>query len=62
MKTHHPAFQPIVIGIDVLDMKSSFLDVLEAERFDFVSRRARVVARTNARLAVVSIYKALGGG
>jgi len=39
-----------------------YLDVLEAERSDFTSRRALVVARTNQRLAVVSIYKALGGG
>ncbi len=62
MKVHHSTFQPIVIGIDVLDMKSRFLDVLEAERFDFVSLRARVVARTNQRLAVVSICKTLGGG
>ncbi|VVN79323.1 efflux transporter outer membrane subunit [Pseudomonas fluorescens] len=39
-----------------------YLDVLEAERSDFASRRALTVARTNQRLAVVSIYKALGGG
>ena len=39
-----------------------YLDVLEAERFDFASRRALVVALTHQRLAVVSIYKALGGG
>ncbi|MEG1626099.1 efflux transporter outer membrane subunit [Pseudomonas sp.] len=39
-----------------------YLDVLEAERADFNSRRALAVARTNQRLAVVSIYKALGGG
>lgn len=39
-----------------------YLDVLEAERSDFTSRRALAVARTNQRLAVVSIYKALGGG
>lgn len=39
-----------------------YLDVLEAERSDFASRRALAVARTNQRLAVVSIYKALGGG
>lgn len=39
-----------------------YLDVLEAERADFASRRALAVARTNQRLAVVSIYKALGGG
>lgn len=29
---------------------------------DFASRRALAVTRTNQRLAVVSIYKALGGG
>ncbi|WP_420066569.1 efflux transporter outer membrane subunit [Pseudomonas chlororaphis] len=39
-----------------------YLDVLEAERSDFTSRRALTVARTRQRLAVVSIYKALGGG
>jgi multidrug efflux system outer membrane protein len=39
-----------------------YLDVLAAERSDFASRRALAVARTNQRLAVVSIYKALGGG
>ncbi|PKB21831.1 efflux transporter outer membrane subunit [Janthinobacterium sp. 64] len=39
-----------------------YLDVLEAERADFASRRALAVARTNQRLAVVGIYKALGGG
>ena len=39
-----------------------YLDVLEAERSDFASRRALALARTHQRLAVVSIYKALGGG
>lgn len=39
-----------------------YLEVLEAERSDFASRRALAVARTDQRLAVVSIYKALGGG
>ncbi|AXA91383.1 efflux transporter outer membrane subunit [Massilia sp. YMA4] len=39
-----------------------YLDVLEAERSDFASRRALVAARTQQRLAVVSIHKALGGG
>lgn len=39
-----------------------YLEVLEAERSDFASRCALAVARTNQRLAVVSIYKALGGG
>ena len=39
-----------------------YLDVLEAERTDFASRRALAIARTSQRLAVVSIYKALGGG
>ncbi|MCC7635386.1 efflux transporter outer membrane subunit [Stenotrophomonas rhizophila] len=39
-----------------------YLEVLEAERADFASRRALVVARTEQRLAIVSIYKALGGG
>ena len=39
-----------------------YLDVLEAERSDFASRRALAVVRTHQRLAVVSIYKALGGG
>ena len=39
-----------------------YLDVLEAERSDFASRRALADARTRQRLAVVGIYKALGGG
>ena len=39
-----------------------YLDLLEAERSDFASRRELAVARTHQRLAVVSIYKALGGG
>lgn len=39
-----------------------YLDVLEAERSDFASRRVLAIARTQQRLAVVSIYKALGGG
>lgn len=39
-----------------------YLDVLEAERSNFASQRALAVARTHQRLAVVSIYKALGGG
>lgn len=38
------------------------MDVLEAERSDFASRCALAVVRTCQRLAVVSIYKALGGG
>ncbi len=41
--------------------EGSYLDVLEAERSDFASRRALAVARTHQRLAVVSICKALGG-
>ncbi len=39
-----------------------YLDVLEAERTDFVSQRALVTARTYQQLTIVSIYKALGGG
>lgn len=39
-----------------------YLDVLEAERSDLASRRALTAARTSQWLAVVSIYKALGGG
>ena len=39
-----------------------YLDVLEAERSDFTSRRALTIARTNQRLSIVSLYKALGGG
>jgi multidrug efflux system outer membrane protein len=39
-----------------------YLDVLDAEQADFTSQRALAVDRTNQRLAVVSIYKALGGG
>lgn len=39
-----------------------YLDVLEAERADYASRRALTMARTRQRLAVVGIYKALGGG
>ncbi len=39
-----------------------YLEVLDAQRADFASRRALAVARTQQRLAVVSIYKALGGG
>lgn len=42
--------------------EGTYLDVLDAERSDFASRRALAVARTNQRLAIVSIYKALGGG
>jgi len=42
--------------------EGDYLDVLDAERSDFASRRSLAVARTNQRLAVVSIYKALGGG
>lgn len=42
--------------------EGAYLDVLEAERSDFVSRRSLAVARTNQRFAMVSIYKALGGG
>lgn len=45
-----------------LEGEGVYLDVLEAERSDFTSRRALAVARTNQRLAVVNIYKALGGG
>ncbi len=37
-----------------------YLDVLEAERSDYLSRRALSIARTEQRLAVVGIYKALG--
>ncbi|HGM6364320.1 TPA: efflux transporter outer membrane subunit [Serratia marcescens] len=39
-----------------------YLEVLEAERADFASRRALTQAGTRQRLAVVGIYKALGGG
>lgn len=39
-----------------------YLEVLEAERSDFASQRALAVARTGHALAVVGIYKALGGG
>ena len=39
-----------------------YLDVLQAERSDLASRRELAVARTHQRLAVVGIYKALGGG
>ncbi|MBL5861183.1 TolC family protein [Serratia fonticola] len=39
-----------------------YLEVLDAERADFASQRALAVARTNHQLAIVSIYKALGGG
>ena len=39
-----------------------YLDVLEAERSDFASRRALAGARTDQRLAIVSTYKVLGGG
>jgi multidrug efflux system outer membrane protein len=42
--------------------EGNYLDVLEAEWSDFVRRRALAVARTHQRLAVVSLYKALGGG
>ncbi|MGV8390675.1 TolC family protein, partial [Pseudomonas aeruginosa] len=38
-----------------------YLDVLEAERSDYLSRRALSIARTEQRLAVVGIYKALLG-
>lgn len=39
-----------------------YLEVLEAELSDFTSRRTLTVARTDQKLAIVSIYKALGGG
>lgn len=39
-----------------------YLEVLEAQRSDFASRRALAAARTDHRLALVGIYKALGGG
>lgn len=39
-----------------------YLNVLDAERADFASRRALAAARTGQRLAIVGIYKALGGG
>jgi multidrug efflux system outer membrane protein len=39
-----------------------YLDVLEAERSYFASRRALAVVRTHQRLALVRLYKALGGG
>ncbi len=39
-----------------------YQEVLDAERSDFASRRALSVARTDQQLAIVSIYKALGGG
>lgn len=39
-----------------------YLEVLDAERANFASQRALAVARTNQQLAIVSIYKALGGG
>ncbi|CAI2488382.1 Outer membrane protein oprM precursor [Serratia fonticola] len=39
-----------------------YLEVLDAERANFASQRALAVARTNHQLAIVSIYKALGGG
>lgn len=42
--------------------EGAYLDVLDAERSDFASRRSLAVARTNHRLAVVGIHKALGGG
>ncbi|ATQ41688.1 efflux transporter outer membrane subunit [Caulobacter mirabilis] len=42
--------------------EGDYLDVLDAERSDFASQRSLAVARTDQRLAVVSIYKALGGG
>ncbi|CAI0767288.1 efflux transporter outer membrane subunit [Serratia proteamaculans] len=39
-----------------------YQEVLDAERSDFASRRALSVARIDQQLAIVSIYKALGGG
>ena len=39
-----------------------YLEVLEAERADFVSQRALAVARTRQQLSIVNIYKVLGGG
>ncbi|MCX7587821.1 TolC family protein [Phenylobacterium sp. 58.2.17] len=42
--------------------EGAYLEVLDAERSDFASLRSLAVARTNHRLAVVSIHKALGGG
>lgn len=40
--------------------EGAYLDLLDAQR-SFASRRSLAVARTNHRLAIVSIYKALGG-
>lgn len=51
-----------LVQLQFSEGEGQYLDVLDAERTDFASRRALVVARTNQRLAVVSIYKALGGG
>ncbi|MGL5388181.1 MAG: efflux transporter outer membrane subunit [Serratia sp. (in: enterobacteria)] len=39
-----------------------YLEVLDAKRADFASQRELAIARTNQQLAIVSIYKALGGG
>ncbi|MCT9809071.1 TolC family protein [Acidovorax sp. Be4] len=49
-------------GLRFAQGEGVYLEVLDAERADFASRRALAVARTQQRLAVVSIYKALGGG
>jgi multidrug efflux system outer membrane protein len=48
--------------LQFMEGEGIYLDVLEAERSDFTSRRLLSIARTNQRLAIVSIYKALGGG
>lgn len=40
--------------------EGAYLDLLDPQR-SFASRRSLAVARTNHRLAIVSIYKALGG-
>ena len=41
---------------------TGFLDVLEAERSQFLAEEARVQSRTQLALDLVRLYKALGGG
>lgn len=45
-----------------LNGKSSYYEVLQAQQELYPSQRAEVQARVNERLAVIQLYKALGGG
>jgi multidrug efflux system outer membrane protein len=51
-----------LLQVRLAEGEGFYLEVLDAERAYFASQRALAVARTNQQLAIVSIYKALGGG